>query len=133
MQNIYNPMFWLSIRPGELSPYVFNLFAYTVLGLLLLTVIFAIIKKTAKKSHFNKLLSSIYTLFFTNTIIGVLLMLFTYELTPFLSSRFWFLLWGIGNIVWIVFIIKKAFAVTERKQELEKEKEYKKYLPSKNK
>ena len=62
-------------------------------------------------------------------IIGLFLTFFNYEMVPFLSARFWFLLWGIGILVWLFFIYKMIIKIPQKKALLEKEREFKKYVP----
>ena len=61
--------------------------------------------------------------------IGLLLTFFNYEMVPFLSARFWLLLWAAGMVVWLAFIIGLVVKIPQRKVLLEKEKEFKKYVP----
>ena len=64
-----------------------------------------------------------------NFFVGLILLFFSHELIPFLSARFWFLLWGLGIAVWLVFIFKALVAIPKKKKQIEKEREYKKYIP----
>jgi glucan phosphoethanolaminetransferase (alkaline phosphatase superfamily) len=119
--------FWFNLRPGILvtQNYVLAVFAVFVI----LTILFAILKKRQAKTAYRQLWESIYSFGFYNALICLALLFFTYELVPFLSARFWFLLWGIGIIVWIYFLVKKFQQVKVRKEQLAKEKEFKKYIP----
>lgn len=73
--------------------------------------------------------SGLYTFFLTNTIIGLLLTFFNYEMVPFLSARFWFLLWVISMLVWLYFIYRVAAKIPAKRAQMEKEKEFRKYIP----
>jgi len=73
--------------------------------------------------------SNFYYLFLTNAVVGLILAFFNYEMVPFLSARFWFLLWGAGLVVWLIFIGKIITKIPQKRAQLEKEKEFKKYLP----
>jgi hypothetical protein len=72
---------------------------------------------------------SVRAFFLTNAVIGLLILFFIYELTPFLSSRFWILLWGLGDLVWLYFIGRRIISIPKQKAMIEKEKEFKKYIP----
>ena len=66
------------------------------------------------------------------TATGILLfvfLFFRYERTPFFSSRFWLLLLGIGDAVWIVAIIRHATVqIPKDRAAWEAEQQRKKYL-----
>ena len=129
MEKLFSPSFWFNVRPGALSQGITEIFTIGVVALIALTLIFTLIKTRTKKSIYHKLAKSFHTFFLTNAIIGAFLLFFNYELIPFLSSRFLLLLWGIGIIVWLVFILKIFIAIPKRKKELAQEKEFKKYIP----
>ena len=70
-----------------------------------------------------------YTFFLTNAGLGLLLIFFNYEMVPFLSARFWLLLWAVSMLVWIFFIYRIVIKIPEKRERLEKEKEFKRYIP----
>jgi len=129
MGNFLTWNFWFSSRPGA-----FNSFSLkVVLGFILLLIIFSIvsgiIRKKWAKSLYSFFWNRLYTLFLSNAIIGLLLTFFNYEMVPFLSSRFWFLLWTVSMLIWLFFIYRAVIKVPEKRARLEKEKEFKKYIP----
>ena len=117
------------MRPEPLSQQYLEVFTISVVAFFALTIASAILKSRFKKYIYGRLLNSLYSFFLANAIIGLLLLFFTYELIPFLSSHFWLLVWGISMLVWLGFIIKKLLDIPKRKEELSKEKEFKKYIP----
>ena len=121
--------YWFSARPEAMPDYIIELFVTIVAVLIALTVLFAILKFRSKKSIYNKIVRSFYNLFLTNAIVGIFLLFFSFEQIPFLSSRFWLIIWLITNLVWLVFIGKRFLVLPKIKTEREKEKEYKKYIP----
>lgn len=128
MENIFSIKLWTNIRPGSLQPEFQKILIVVVACLLVFSIVFSLLKNK-KRSLYNKIWQRLASFCVSNFIIGVLLLFFTYELVPFLSMRFWFLLWGIGMIVWLFFILKIYFKIPELKEKLEKEKEFKKYIP----
>lgn len=121
--------YWFKMNPGELLPiYEKALILFLVISIVSLPVL-AIIKKSGKYSLYNKIWKSLQSFSINNIIFGGLLLFFTNEMVPLLSSRFWFLIWGIEMLVWIYFVIKKLREIPAKKNQLEKEKEYKKYIP----
>lgn len=128
MNSLLSFRFWFNLRPGPIGASMQSIFVYFLVALLILTLIFAFLK-AKKKGFYNKVWRKLYSLTLYNLIIGILLLFFTYEMVPFLASRFWFLFWGLGIIVWLFFIIKDFVKIPELKENLAKEQEYKKYIP----
>ena len=87
------------------------------------------ILKNRKRNLYNKIWNKLHFFSFTNLIIGLVLLFFGYETLPFLSMRFFVLLWGIGMIVWLMFIFKIFNEIPRIKEKMAKEDQYKKYLP----
>jgi hypothetical protein len=127
MKALLSFKFWFNLRPGVLASqnYLVAFFTFFVL----LTILFIILKKKQSKTAYRNLWESLYSFALYNAIISAALLFFTYELVPFLSARFWFLVWGAGMAVWIYFLVKKFLQVKVRRQELAKEKEFRKYIP----
>ena len=66
--------------------------------------------------------------------LALLLLFFSFERIRLFGSRFWYLLWLAGVIVWAVFIVHYATRVLPAKQTADAvTKEKAKYLPSRNK
>lgn len=129
MGNLLTFKFWLDLRPEGLTPVFQKFFIIFVALLFVLTLIFAYIKSKQKKNLYSQFWRSLYYFNLTNVIIGAFLLFFNYEIVPFLSSRFWFLLWAMLIIVWLFFLYKILVGIPRKKAQLEKEKEFKKYIP----
>lgn len=127
MQNLLTWSFWFNLRPEALLPLYTNLILI-FLGLLLLTVILAA-KKQGLKGLFKAFWKKLYGFSLGNLIIGIVLLFFIYERAYFLSARFWILAWVILMIAWTYPIIKSYRQIPLNREKLEKEKEFKKYLP----
>ena len=56
------------------------------------------------------------------------LLFFRYEGVPFFSARFWLLLLGIGDIVWLIAIVRAFTKVPVQKRAWEEEQQKRKYL-----
>lgn len=129
MGNFLTLNFWFNLRPGVFI----GLSLKIILGLILLLIVLAVVtgvgKKRWAKGLYSGLWNSLYYFFLTNAIVGLVLTFFNYERVPFLSARFWFLLWGTCVIVWLFFIYKIIIRIPQRKARLEKEKEFNKYIP----
>ncbi|MDO8622248.1 MAG: hypothetical protein Q7R80_03380 [bacterium] len=70
----------------------------------------------------------IVKLLVANGIILWVLLFFRYEGVPFFGARFWLLLLGIGDIVWIVAIVRSFLKVPEQKRAWEEEQQRRRYL-----
>jgi amino acid transporter len=116
------------MRPGALLPvYHKTLIALIIVFAVLFFVFLFLTKK--KEDIYNKVWRSLKSFSLSNAVISILILFFTYEMVPLLSSRFWFLVWGIEIAAWIYFIIKSAREIPKRREYLEREKEFKKYIP----
>ncbi len=129
MNNFFSLKFWLNTRPDQLIPQYQRYFIIFVVISAVSTIVFAFIQARNKKNLYGRFWTSLYYFCLTNTIIGVFLLFFTYEAVPFLSARFWFLLWTAEILVWIFFLAKKLRDIPKRKKQLDEEKQYKKYIP----
>lgn len=131
MESLFKLQFWFNLRPGPLTPISGKALIVLIVVSLLVYLVIKIYKRKNKTSLYNKILNGLENFSLSNFFIGLFLLFFSYELVPFLSSRFWFLLWAIGVGVWLFFIIKSAVVIPTIKQKIEEEKEFKKYLPQK--
>ncbi len=129
MGNFLTWNFWLSARPGAFTGFSLKLVLGFIFLLIILLIISGVIKKRWSNSLYSSFWNSVYTFFLTNAIIGLFLVFFNYEMVPFLSARFWFLLWAISILVWVFFICRIIIKIPEKRARLEKEKEFKKYIP----
>lgn len=129
MGNFLTLNFWFSLRPGAFTSGSLKIVLGFIILLIILAVVSVIIKKRWGKGLYSAFWASLFSFSWANAFIGFLLTFFNYEMVPFLSSRFWFLLWGIGMAVWLGFIIKAMVKIPQRRALLEKEKEFKKYIP----
>lgn len=129
MGNFFNLKYWLNIRPGNLETSAQNTFIVLLVILLAtgLAIHWYFVKR--KSGLYVKLWKKIRTFSFTNLVIGLLLLFFTYEYIPFLSARILFLFWGIGMIVWLGFIAHELKEIPKIKEARAKEEEFKKYVP----
>jgi len=129
MGNFLTLNFWFNLRPDVFIGLSSKILLAAIIFFVILAIISGIGKRKWAQSLYATLWKSLYNFFLTNAIIGLILIFFNYEMVPFLSARFWFLFWGIGIVVWLVFIYKVIIKIPQRKARLEKEKEFKKYIP----
>lgn len=104
-----------------------NIFIGLIIALVIAAIVLLIAKK--KKGIYRKLFSSLYNFCLSNMIIGVMLLFFNYEIVPFFSARFWYLIWLVVSILWLINIIKTLKKIMSRQKEQTTVDEIKKYLP----
>ncbi len=128
MQNLLSLKFWLSLRPGPLLPNYQKIFIALII---ILAVCFFVswVAKIKKRKLYTVFWKKLNSFSLINCFIGLILLFFNYELIPFLSARFWFLLWGAGMAVWLFFIFKILKNIPQKKKQIADEKEYEKYIP----
>lgn len=129
MGNFLTLNFWFDLRPSAFMAASLKILLGFILLLIVLAIIAAIGKKRWVKSLYSTFWSSLYNFFLTNAVIGLILTFFNYEMVPFLSARFWLLLWVICMAVWLVYIYKIIIKIPQKKVLLEKERQFKKYIP----
>ena len=129
MSNLLSLKFWINLRPGFMEPAYFRVFVVTAVIFFIFIFISGFIKARNKKNLYGRFWQMLNSFCLANAIIGAILLFFTYEAIPFLSARFWFLLWGIEIIIWIVYMARTLIDIPKRKEKLVKEKAYKKYIP----
>ncbi len=128
MSNLLSLRFWFNLRPGPLLPIYQKLFIAFLIFLILASFVFWLTQNRQKKVY-RAFWKRLHTFSLVNAFLGFVLLFFNYELVPFLSARFWFLVWGAGILVWLFFIFRILFKIPEKRKKLEAEKEYKKYIP----
>ncbi len=128
MSNLLSLKFWLASRPGALLPVYHNALIAFIVFLTIAALVFSFLGRT-KGGAYNKIWRGLSGFSLSNIIIGLLLLFFTYEMIPVLSSRFWFIVWGAEMAIWLFFIARAAQEIPKRKKRAEEEKQFKKYLP----
>lgn len=127
MTNLLTLEYWFSVNPGALSSLGFIILVIFTALFFLLGVAAIVVKR--KKSVYRGVYNSIYDFSIANFILGLVFLFFHYENIPFFTARFWFIVWFLGIALWIYFIVKKIKKIPEKRKELEREQEMRKYLP----
>jgi amino acid transporter len=129
MTNLLSLKFWFNIRPGALSDVGVYVFISLIVGSIVLSFVLKFLTIKSKEKLYRRFLRKIQSLVVSNTIVILIMFFLMYETSPFLSGRFWILIWGLINIVWFYFIYKFYSRIPGQKAERIKEEEYNKYLP----
>jgi amino acid transporter len=128
MSNLLSLKFWLNIRPGALLPIYQKALIIFIVVLAVLILVFTVLGKR-KSNLYNRIWRSLRSFSISNVIIGLLILFFTFETVPLLSARFWFIVWGVEIVIWLFFVLRIFVEIPKKKERLEKEKEYNKYIP----
>ncbi len=128
MSNLLTLNFWFNFYPPALSPLFVKIFLGIIALFLFLAIVFKLLQ-AKKKGLYSFLYRKLVNFFFTNFAIGAVLLFFSYEAIPYLSTRFFLIVWFIGVAVWLYFILIRIKDVPKRKEQLDQAKEYQKYIP----
>ncbi|MCK5060959.1 hypothetical protein KAR28_00245 [Candidatus Parcubacteria bacterium] len=121
--------FWINMRPGALETGAFRAMLVFIVVLAALTFAFYFFKKQKQFGFYKKIFDRLNNLCLANTIIGLFLIFFIFEQLPFLAMRIWLLVWVIGILAWLGFIINAMLKIPKIKQDKAKEQDYQKYIP----
>lgn len=127
MSTLFTLTFWFNLRPGSMGTTPRNIFLGFIILLVSLAVYTFIAKR--KKSVYRSLFANIYNFSISNVIIALMLLFFNYEIVPFFSAYFWYLIWAIVMICWAVNIALKVKKTILKKKDQTEVDEIKKYLP----
>jgi len=131
--NILKPSYWFNLAPGQFLPGVANVLYIFFAIMIVFSIASKIMQNKNKKDTLTqKMWSKFYYFFATLGIFGLILVFFRQQMVYFLSAPFWLILWFVGLLVWLFFIIRYIKITIPRvraDQDLKKEME--KYLPKK--
>lgn len=127
MSTLFTLTFWFNLRPGSMGTTPRNIFLGFIILLVTLAVCTFIAKR--KKSVYRSLFANIYNFSISNVIVALMLLFFNYEIVPFFSAYFWYLIWAVVMICWIISIVLKVKKTLLKKKDQTEVDEIKKYLP----
>lgn len=122
-------VFWFSSTPPALAlthQRLWGVIAFTVILAAMLVQRF-VVRKIAQ-TFLKRPWSRVVKLLVANGLLLWVLLFFRYEGVPFFGARFWLLLLGIGDIAWIVAIVRTFLKVPVQKRAWEEEQQKRKYL-----
>jgi hypothetical protein len=132
---IFSAPFWLEVNPGDLS----DAFEKMFLVVLIICYGFYAASKIGERQLIKrrdfidaKFLSKIANFLLTMAVSFTFIFFFRYEAIPYLGGRFWILIWALGGIIWLGFLIRYFVAqIPAQKKGLEEKRKLKKYLVKK--
>ncbi len=133
LNKIFSISFWFSLNPGGWQALRLPFLA---LGLVFVIVGVALKYYIGLKPDFKykKIVSRLGGGFITAGVLEFILWWWRDQQVPFFSARFWYLLWGVGFVIWLLFVIKAFSRLKKRQAEQARHKEeFAKYLPKKEK
>lgn len=131
LQPLITASFWFARDPAPLltinARLLFGVFA-------LLFVLGVVVRVVARRRKEDRLVTETFRrigqLGVTMGLLGLLLFFFAYQEIPFLGMRVWFLLWGIGLLVWVGMVVRYATKIVPaERRRLSERTERNKYLP----
>lgn len=128
--NFFKFSYWFSLYPPEMSNRAFYL---SLAAFLIIFCLGIILKVLSKKLHleipYRRFLSRLGSPFIFFGFFALIFLGFKREMVYLLGARFWFLLFGLGTLVWIVYLLVR-FLKTYKTDlaKIEKEKQIRKYL-----
>ena len=121
--------YWLNLNPGTLHPPIQKILISFIVLWFAAIFIFKKFEKIKHKDLPRAFWANLASYSINNTIVGFLLIFFSFERVTLLSARFWFLLW-LTYIIWYPIHRHKQIAIgKEKRKESTKDDELKKYLP----
>ncbi len=132
---IFSWHYWLSSFPGPLS----QLLATTLLVVFGLCIVLAVVVsilagRGSLDSVAVRLHRKLQSFFATLGVVGFIILFFFWQQIPYLSSRYWLVIWFIIGLIWLYFIGRFGFIeVPKRRAEIAEEQRRKQYLPERKK
>jgi len=123
--------FWLAAQPGTMTqPLAVGLLVIFSICLLAAIVLAIFMARRRALGPTARLWRKVQNLCSTFGIVGFVILFFFWQQVPYLSSRWWLLVWLVGVLIWLGFIGRFGFVdLPARQAELEKQREQAKYLP----
>ncbi len=136
LTELYDLNYWFTLRPDEMS--LAFLIGFLVFFVLVFLGTFAMViykkkKKGALSKPQRKLYDKIQSACATMGLLGLLWLFFAYERVPFLSARFWVLVWLLSMGLWI-YVISRYYSLEMKPQikHLAEKERIEKWLPKKS-
>lgn len=131
MMNLLTLSYWFDAYPSALIAWASITLLVVFLAMVILGIFTnVIVVKRAMDKWMRRAMYKVGAALMTMGFIGLLLVLCGYEQVPFLSMRFWYLLWLIGTGVWAWFLYKHLTVyVPKRRAEKQAREQHDKWIP----
>lgn len=129
---LWSIKYWLTVAPGLVSVKFLIILAVIFGGVFVFGVVSRFLARyyQKKKSYLAGIYFKLSTLSLTMGVFGLMYYFFIYENIYLLSARFWFLIWLIGLVWWLLFLVKFYYVkLPAEKKTLSEREIFEKYLP----
>ena len=135
IQTFLQPSFWFSLQPAEVGGWIGTSIFVIFLLMGIAGVVARIVAAQKLDDRYMRMMGNRFgTLLITMGMLGVVLYFFSFERIRLFGSRFWYLLWLIGLIVWIVLLVRYMKKnIPAMKEQAEARFEKRKYFPPRKK
>ena len=128
----FNPSRLFHMRPSIDEGTIY--FLLIVFGALIIAaIIVKIIQSVKKQEQFlNKLYSKYFYCLLVMGVLGEIAVWFRIERVNILSARYWLLIWFVGLVIWLYYVLKYQFKVVPKaREQLTQRQTFDQYLPKK--
>lgn len=131
MNQLFSLDFWFRLQPMSMTPiFIQVLFVFFTSFIILGAISTMVAKRKEEDRYMTRAYKQISSMFSTMGWLGLIILFFSYEELYLIGSRFWFLVWGIGLLVWAIKIAKYIKVdVPELRESKKSKEEVNKYLP----
>jgi hypothetical protein len=130
LTHIFSINYLFDLSPEPLLPVFFKILVSFFGTLVVLGFVASKLIKQNTYAPVKKFFTKLYSFFLTLGILGLLYIFFRQQNVYFLSAPVWLLVWSIGALVWLGFVLKYYFSDRPEKMKLiDAESDKKKYLP----
>lgn len=107
MFSLFQPTYWLTLQPPEVSGLIGNIAFGVFVAFFLFGIIGRIVVDRRGDDRYKKEIGNrISNLLITMGILGVILYFFSFEEVQLFGARFWYPLWIIVTLVWVFFLVR---------------------------
>lgn len=134
-QNFFDPSAWFTLAPAQVGGVSGNIVFAAFFLLFVLGIVCRIVASHKVNDRYCRDMGlRIGSLLITMGLLGILFYFFSYERIRLFGSRFWYLLWLIGVLVWTVSLARYAHTVVPSMKHREAERaQRRKYFPPRRK
>ena len=131
LAHIFSTNYLFNLSPGSLLPVFFKILVSFFGTLVILGFVSHKLIKQNTYAPVKKFFTKLYHFFLTLGILGLLYVFFRQQNIYFFSAPFWLLVWGLGALAWLGFVLKYYFTDRPEKMKvIDAESDKNKYLPS---
>ncbi|MDO8599575.1 MAG: hypothetical protein Q7S02_05695 [bacterium] len=122
--------FWFSATPPALVPMAGRVWSGIAIVAILAGILFrAFVVRRASQAFVARAWARVTKFLTANGALLFVLLFFRYEGVPFFAARFWLLLLGIGDLLWVIAILRHLLVrLPKEKAALATEQQKQKYL-----